>query len=115
MVRKEQACCDFLTFELDERPEELWLTVKAPAADALFGQFTASAVTTVNLHTDTAKSLMHRVLATERRLKPKHIAATRHHTGPGAKPTIWLPSNSAKLASFRPATRHLLRALSWLP
>jgi hypothetical protein len=48
MVRKEQACCGFLTFEMDERPQEIWLTIRAPeaaraAADALFAQFTASA------------------------------------------------------------------------
>ena len=48
MVRKEQACCSFLTFEMDERPLELWLTIRAPeaarvAADALFAQFTTSA------------------------------------------------------------------------
>ena len=48
MVRMEQACCSFLTFEMDERPQEIWLTIRAPeaaraAADALFAQFTASA------------------------------------------------------------------------
>jgi hypothetical protein len=49
MVRKEQACCSFLTFEMDERPQELWLIIRAPeaaraAADALFAQFTASVI-----------------------------------------------------------------------
>jgi hypothetical protein len=48
MVRKEQACCSFLTFEMDECPQEIRLTIRAPeaaraAADALFAQFTASA------------------------------------------------------------------------
>ena len=48
MVRMEQACCGFLTFETDERPQEIWLTIRAPeaareAADALFAQFTTSA------------------------------------------------------------------------
>ena len=48
MVRKEQACCSFLTFEMEERPQELSLIIRAPeaaraAADALFAQFTASA------------------------------------------------------------------------
>ena len=48
MVRKEQACCSFLTFEMEERPRELWLIIRAPeaaraAADVLFLQFTASA------------------------------------------------------------------------
>jgi hypothetical protein len=48
MVRKEQACCSFLTFEMDKRPQEIWLTIRAPeaaraAADALFAQFTALA------------------------------------------------------------------------
>jgi hypothetical protein len=48
MVRKEQACCSSLTFEMDERPEEVWLTIRAPeaaraAVDALFAQFTVSA------------------------------------------------------------------------
>jgi hypothetical protein len=47
MVRKEQACCSFLTFEMEERHQELWLIIRAPeaaraAADALFAQFTAS-------------------------------------------------------------------------
>ena len=46
MVRKEQACCSFLTFEMEKRPKELWLIIRAPeaaraAADALFAQFTA--------------------------------------------------------------------------
>jgi hypothetical protein len=48
MVRKEQACCSFLTFEMEERPQELSLIIRAPeaaraAADALFAQFTAAA------------------------------------------------------------------------
>lgn len=48
LVRKEQACCSFLTFEMDARPQEIWLTIRAPEAaralaDALFVQFTASA------------------------------------------------------------------------
>lgn len=48
MVRKEQDCCAFLTFHLDERPDETRLTIKAPesareAADMLFGQFLPSA------------------------------------------------------------------------
>jgi hypothetical protein len=48
MVRNEQACCSFLAFELDERPDEIWVTITAPeearaTADALFAQFTASA------------------------------------------------------------------------
>lgn len=48
MVRKERACCSFLTFEVDERPREIRQTIRAPeaaraAADTLFAQFTASA------------------------------------------------------------------------
>lgn len=48
MVRMEQACCSFLTFEMDERLPEIWLTIRAPeaaraAADALFAQLTAPA------------------------------------------------------------------------
>lgn len=48
MVREEQACCSFLTFETEERSQELWLIIRAPeaaraAADVLFSQFTASA------------------------------------------------------------------------
>jgi hypothetical protein len=48
MVRKEQACCSFLIFDIDERPQEIRLTIRAPeaaraAADLLFAQFTASA------------------------------------------------------------------------
>jgi hypothetical protein len=48
MVREEQDCCAFLTFDLDERQDEIRLTIKAPegareAADMLFGQFPPSA------------------------------------------------------------------------
>jgi hypothetical protein len=48
MVRKEQDCCAFLSFHLDERPDEIRLTIKAPerareAADMLLGQFMPSA------------------------------------------------------------------------
>ena len=44
MVRKERACCAFLTFEVREQAHELWLTIKAPedarpTADALFDPF----------------------------------------------------------------------------
>ena len=44
MIRKERACCAFLTFETREQGEELWLTVTAPeaarpTADALFEPF----------------------------------------------------------------------------
>ena len=46
MVRREQACCAFLTFDLRENPEEITLAVRAPeeareALDTLFGQFLA--------------------------------------------------------------------------
>jgi hypothetical protein len=48
MVRKEQDCCAFLSFDLDERSDEIRLTIKAPerareAADMLLGQFLPSA------------------------------------------------------------------------
>ena len=48
MVRKEQACCSFLTFEMHEHPDEVRLTIRAPenaraSADALFGLFIARA------------------------------------------------------------------------
>jgi hypothetical protein len=48
MVRKEQDCCAFLSFDLDERPGEIRLTITAPerareAADMLLGQFLPSA------------------------------------------------------------------------
>jgi hypothetical protein len=44
MVRKERACCAFLTFEMREQADEVWLTIKAPedartTADALFEPF----------------------------------------------------------------------------
>jgi hypothetical protein len=44
MVRKEQACCAFLTFDLQETPEEIQLMIRAPegaqrALDMLFGVF----------------------------------------------------------------------------
>ena len=48
MVRKEQACCSFLTFEMHEPPDEVRLTIRAPenaraSADALFELFIAPA------------------------------------------------------------------------
>ena len=48
MVRKERACCSFLTFEMHERPDEVRLTIRAPeharaSADALFEPFVAPA------------------------------------------------------------------------
>lgn len=48
MVRKERDCCAFLTFQLDERPDEIRLTIKAPerargSADLVFAQFLPSA------------------------------------------------------------------------
>ena len=48
MIRKEQQCCAFLTFELHEHSHEVQVTIKAPeearaAADLLFEQFIASA------------------------------------------------------------------------
>lgn len=44
LVRKEQACCSFLTFDLDEHSDEIRLIVTAPeaareVADTLFGEF----------------------------------------------------------------------------
>lgn len=44
LVRRERACCAFLTFDLREAPGEVQLTIRAPedarlAADALFEQF----------------------------------------------------------------------------
>jgi hypothetical protein len=44
MVRKERACCGFLTFEMCEQADEVWLTIKAPeearpTADGLFEPF----------------------------------------------------------------------------
>jgi hypothetical protein len=44
MIRKERACCAFLTFEIREQADEVWLTIKAPeaartTADALFEPF----------------------------------------------------------------------------
>jgi hypothetical protein len=47
MVREEQVCCGFLTFDLRERPDELLLTIKAPEeargiAGELFMHFGAS-------------------------------------------------------------------------
>jgi len=45
MVHSGQACCSFLVFELDERPDEIQVTITAPEAaramaDSLFAQFT---------------------------------------------------------------------------
>ena len=47
MVRRERDCCAFLTFDLDQRSDEIRLTIKIPerardAADMLFGQFLPS-------------------------------------------------------------------------
>jgi hypothetical protein len=47
LVRREQHCCAFLSFDLEEAPNEIRLTVTAPedardAADALFEHFVAS-------------------------------------------------------------------------
>jgi hypothetical protein len=44
MIRKERACCSFLTFEMREQADEVWLTIKAPedarpTGDALFEPF----------------------------------------------------------------------------
>jgi hypothetical protein len=44
LMRQEQACCAFLTFEIHEQPDEVTLTIKAPeraraTIDALFGPF----------------------------------------------------------------------------
>jgi hypothetical protein len=48
MVRNEQTCCSFLTFDLSEQPDEIRLVITAPeaareAADVLFEQFVAGA------------------------------------------------------------------------
>jgi hypothetical protein len=44
MILKERACCAFLTFEMREQADEVWLSIKAPeearpTADALFEPF----------------------------------------------------------------------------
>ena len=44
LVRKEQACCSFLSFHIREQPDELWLTINAPeeaqtTVNALFEPF----------------------------------------------------------------------------
>ena len=48
MVRREQVCCSFLTFDLREEGGEVALTITAPeeariAAETLFDQFAAGA------------------------------------------------------------------------
>jgi hypothetical protein len=52
MVRKEQQCCAFLTFDLSEVDEGVRLTITAPerareVADALFEQFLRARVATI--------------------------------------------------------------------
>jgi hypothetical protein len=47
LVRREQGCCGFMTFDLREHPDEIQLTIRAPedartAADTLFQQFVLS-------------------------------------------------------------------------
>ncbi len=44
MVEQERICCAFLTFDFDQRPDAVCVTITAPeiareAADTLFGQF----------------------------------------------------------------------------
>jgi hypothetical protein len=44
VVRKERACCPFLSFEIHEQANEVWLVIKAPEEiqkniDTLFGPF----------------------------------------------------------------------------
>jgi hypothetical protein len=48
LVRREQACCAFLTFDLREEPDHVRLSITAPeearaAVDTLFQQFVAAA------------------------------------------------------------------------
>jgi hypothetical protein len=50
MVRREQECCAFLTFDLREESDHVRLTIRAPedareAADMLFEQFVGAATT----------------------------------------------------------------------
>jgi hypothetical protein len=47
MVRQEEACCAFLTFEMHEQPDAVKLTIRAPEAareiaNLLFDQFVAT-------------------------------------------------------------------------
>jgi hypothetical protein len=51
LVRREQACCGFLSFDLREHPSEIQLTIRAPeaaraAADLLFHWFVTPSMTT---------------------------------------------------------------------
>jgi hypothetical protein len=46
MVRRERECCAFLTFDVEEVPGEIRLSIRAPEAarpalDTIFGQFTS--------------------------------------------------------------------------
>lgn len=57
MVRREQACCAFLAFELCEEPQEIRLTIRAPgsarmAIEALFATFVAGTETPPGCHCD---------------------------------------------------------------
>jgi len=50
LVRREQACCGFLTFELHESPKEVRLTIRAPeearlAVNTIFAHFVRSSAT----------------------------------------------------------------------
>ena len=52
MVRKEQSCCAFLTFDLSEADERVRLMITAPeqaraVADALFEQFVPAGVAAI--------------------------------------------------------------------
>lgn len=51
LVRQETACCSFLAFEIEQRPDSIHLVVTAPedarlAADTLFENFIASGPST---------------------------------------------------------------------
>jgi hypothetical protein len=54
MVRRERACCAFLTFDLQETSEEIQLIIRAPeeargAVDMLFAVFASAATSTLYL------------------------------------------------------------------
>jgi hypothetical protein len=57
MMRKEETCCAFLTFEMHDLRDEVWWTITAPenaraVADALFEPFIAAAARAAKTTTD---------------------------------------------------------------
>ena len=115
MVRNEQTCCAFLTFELHEVGNETRLTVTAPerareAADVLFEQFIANAPAPSSCGCASSASVVKIPSNEPPRLKAAGAAAMTLSTGavacgvccvlPFALPATVLASTGSLLSSF---------------